>query len=147
MVCIYCGNETQVTNSRSKKRYSIIWRRRICKTCGSIATTLEQYDLATALLVTKRSGALESFQRDKLLISIARAIDHRQNAPQAASHLTQTVIEQLLKTKPIAKTVLSKNISQTTSIVLKHYDAASSIKYMSYYAPMQSRQDLRHLLH
>jgi transcriptional repressor NrdR len=146
MVCLYCGNATSVTNSRYKKRNGVIWRRRLCTSCGAILTTFEQYDLSTALLVKKRSGALQGFQRDKLLLSVARSIEHRRNASQSASELTNTIISLLLKHKPVVTTISSKDISQTTSLVLKRYDAASAIRYLSFQTPTSTKRDIRGML-
>jgi transcriptional repressor NrdR len=146
MVCLYCGNATSVTNSRYKKRNGVIWRRRLCASCGAILTTFEQYDLSTALLVKKRSGALQGFQRDKLLLSVARSIEHRRNASQSASELTNTIISLLLKHKPVVTTISSKDISQTTSLVLKRYDAASAIRYLSFQTPTSTKRDIRGML-
>lgn len=146
MVCIYCGSETAVTNSRYKKRALSVWRRRACSHCKAVVTTFESYDLSTALLVKKRSGALEEFQRDKILISIARSIEHRKNTSQAASELTNSVLSQLLIKKPVSSIISTNDISHMTSIVLKRYDAVSSIKYLSYQAPTNQARDVRSML-
>lgn len=146
MVCIYCGSETSVTNSRYKKRAMTVWRRRSCAHCKAVVTTFESYDLATTLLVKKRSGALEEFQRDKILISIARSIEHRKNISQAASELTNSVLTQLLINKPVSTIISTEDISHMTSIVLKRYDAVSAIKYLSYQAPTGSPKDVRSML-
>lgn len=146
MVCIYCGSETSVTNSRYKKRAMSVWRRRACAHCKAVVTTFETYDLATTLLVKKRSGALEEFQRDKILLSIARSIEHRKNIHQAASDLTNSVLSQLLVKKPVPTIISTEDISHVTSIVLKRYDAVSSIKYLSYQTPTGSPRDVRRML-
>jgi transcriptional regulator NrdR family protein len=111
-----------------------------------VVTTFESYDLTTALLVKKRSGALEEFQRDKILISIARSIEHRKNISQAASELTNSVLTQLLITKPVSTIISTEDISHMTSIVLKRYDAVSAIKYLSYQAPTGTPKDVRSML-
>lgn len=147
MVCLYCGSQSmRVVNSRSKIRGALVWRRRLCGSCGALLTTFESYDLESALLVKKRSGALESFQRDKLLISIARAIEHKPNTSQAASHLVQNVIQAILKTRPMPKILSSKDISHMTNLVLKRYDAASSVRYLSFQAPTSTKRDINDML-
>ncbi|MEZ6330556.1 MAG: ATP cone domain-containing protein [Candidatus Saccharimonadales bacterium] len=146
MVCIYCGHKTVVANSRSKKKNAVVWRRRLCTHCGAITTTFEEYDYSTALVVKKRSGALQAFQKDKLLLSIAKATEHRQGSTQAASELTTTIISRILKQKPIQTTILSKDISSVASLVLKHYDAASAVKYLSFQAPTNLSRDIRKML-
>jgi transcriptional repressor NrdR len=146
MVCIYCGGDTTVKNSRVKKRNNVIWRRRACGLCGAVATTFEQYDLSTALIVKKRSGRLQAFQRDKLLLSIAKSLEHRNNSSQAASELTNVVISDLLKKKPVETIISTIDISHVASLVLKRYDAASAIKYLSFQAPTSTARDVRGML-
>lgn len=145
MVCIYCGNPTSVVNSRPKKRENSVWRRRYCLVCKAILTTFEQYDLSTSLLVKKRSGALQSFERDKLLVSIAKAIDHKKNPSQSASFLTNNVMVLLLKNKPINKIMSTQDISNMTFLSLKRYDPASAIKYLSF-QKQQSAKDIKRML-
>ena len=65
MVCIYCGGETKVTNSRLQKRNNQVWRRRQCLECKGVFTTHEAVDLSSALLIDK-SGAPEPFISDLL---------------------------------------------------------------------------------
>ena len=146
MVCIYCKNPTSVTNSRANNRDVAVWRRRLCSVCGAILTSFEHYELSTAFIVKKRSGALEAFQRDKLLISIARAIDHRKNPAQAASDLTKTILNQLLKPTDLSKTLSTADISRVTSLALKRYDAASSIRYLSFQSPTHMPRDIKKML-
>ncbi len=146
MVCIYCGNKTSVTNSRYKKRSNSIWRRRLCDACGAIATSFEQYDYSVALAVKKRSEAVQAFQRDKLLLSIARSVDHKKKSSQAASQLTDTVISNLLADKPVKPIISSTDISHVTSLVLKRYDAASAIRYLSFQSPTSTKRDVQGML-
>ena len=146
MVCIFCGSKTVVTNSRYKKRSNSIWRRRLCDACGAVATSFEQYDYSIALAVKKRSGSLEAFQRDKLLLSVSHAIEHKKKTSQAASQLTDTIISNLLRKKPINPIILSSEISHMTSLVLKRYDAVSAIKYLSFKSPTSTKRDVRGML-
>lgn len=146
MVCLYCGSTTQVVNSRFKKTGLTVWRRRKCSSCGAILTTFENYDLSISLLVKKRSGALQGFQRDKLIISIAKAIDHRQNSSQTVSDLTKTIVNKLLKGNKNNKIISTQDISHMASLVLKRYDAAGSIRYLSYQSPTQGKRDISKML-
>jgi transcriptional repressor NrdR len=146
MVCIYCHNQTNVVNSRPQKKTNSIWRRRSCSVCGAVSTSIEQYDLLTALMVKKQSGALEGFQRDKIIISIAKATDHRQNSPQTASFLTNNVLQKLLKKPLNDKIITTIDISNMVNFVLKHYDAGSAVRYSSFKQPTKATKDIRNIL-
>lgn len=133
MVCIYCGSETKVTNSRHKKKTNETWRRRECLNCQAVFTTLELTDLGGSLSVKDKKGHLEPFERDKLWLSIMSACGHRKDASQAASSLTATVISQLLP--QINQATLSKEeIVETVAQVLKRFDKAANVSYLAYHS-------------
>ena len=69
MVCLQCGSETKVVNSRLQKRSNQVWRRRQCSSCQSIFTTQETADYSSIWLVKHSSGKLVPFSRDKLFLS------------------------------------------------------------------------------
>src|SRR5665213_2899375 len=112
MVCLYCQGKTKVNNSRSSKKTLQIWRRRQCKSCGAIFTSLERPDFFGSLIVERLSGQYEPFSADKLFISIYESCKHRADPLSDARALTNTITANLLKTA--RKGVLSR--SDITSI-------------------------------
>ena len=146
MVCAYCSGKTAVINSRIQKRSISVWRRRQCLVCGLVATSIEQYDLSSTIVVKKRSGASESFSRDKLLISVAKSTDHRQHSNQTASELTTTIISELKKKHIPFNAISSQDISQMANLVLKRYDAASAVRYLSFQKPLRDAKDIKSAL-
>ena len=145
MVCIYCGNETKVTNSRRQKLDNSVWRRRKCKSCHSLLTTQEKIDLEQALRIQKKDGSLEPFYRDKLYLSIYRAIDHLKNPKITASSLTNTVLRRVFKLKGNG-IIDSNQLSTITAHTIKLYDAAAGVRYLSFKSPTQLPNDVRRLL-
>ena len=143
MVCIYCKQNTAVSNSRLQKRQNSVWRRR---TCHARMTSVETYDLSSCLVVEKRSGALEPFYRDKLLLSLALSLNHRTQALRAASELCSTVISKLLKNVSTDRNISTTDISYMAILVLKRFDATSAIKYQSFLNPATSAKAVRYLL-
>jgi transcriptional repressor NrdR len=73
MVCIYCGGETKVTNSRLQRRNNQVWRRRECLACQSVFTTHESVELESALSVSQ-NGRLTPFLPDLLLKELMMAL-------------------------------------------------------------------------
>lgn len=145
MVCPFCNKETEVINSRPQKRTNGVWRRRHCFDCQRIFTTVEKADLSASIRVQKRSGDLEPLSEAKLMISLYRALDHQNNAPEVALDLSQTIIKSVLKftNGPL---VPSSAISHEVIIVLKRFDAAAAIRYKSFQSPMTSKRDIRKTL-
>ncbi|WP_375672588.1 ATP cone domain-containing protein, partial [Bartonella sp. AA16SXTY] len=77
MRCPYCQYEdTQVKDSRPSEEGTVIRRRRICSVCGGRFTTFERVQLRE-LLVLKKSGRYEPFDRDKLMRSVEIAVRKR----------------------------------------------------------------------
>lgn len=132
MVCIYCGGETQVVNSRHQKRSNQVWRRRQCQTCQGIFTSYEAADLTGSLLFRATLGHVEPFQRDYLFLSVHQAVGHRKTAAEDARALTDTIVGRLrghIQDAGIERTQL---VSVTTE-VLKRFDRAAASAYAAYH--------------
>jgi transcriptional repressor NrdR len=127
MNCVYCGNETRVTNSRLQKRSNQVWRRRRCKACKAVFTTLEAVDLPTTLIVDSR-GRSEPFLPDKLYTEVLLALQDRKDCYEAAREVTNTIIKELLKLpdKPLFR---SDQISRVAGAVLKRFDKRAYLRY------------------
>jgi transcriptional repressor NrdR len=77
MRCPFCGHEdSQVKDSRPSEDNSAIRRRRHCPECGGRFTTFERVQLRE-LIVVKKNGRRESFDRDKLERSVNHALRKR----------------------------------------------------------------------
>lgn len=133
MVCIYCGSSTKVTNSRPQKRLLQVWRRRLCTRCGAIFTTNEAVDLSTSLVVRAASGSVSPFSRDKLFVSILRAVGHRKTPLEDANALTATVIGKLLHATSEAAVAPADIIRLATTDTLKRFDTAACVQYQAYH--------------
>jgi transcriptional repressor NrdR len=131
MVCIYCGSETQVTNSRHQKRANQVWRRRKCVNCGAIFSTLEGVNTSQALSVQKKNG-LEPFSRDTLLITVYDSLRHRKTALQDATALTSTIISTLT---PLAdNAVIDRDVIVTVTItILQRFDKPAATHYQAFH--------------
>ena len=77
MRCPLCGaDDDHVVDSRAADEGRAVRRRRECHDCGQRFTTYERAELV-GLLVRKRSGALEPFDREKLRSGLDRAATDR----------------------------------------------------------------------
>lgn len=131
MVCIYCGAETSVINSRPQKRYNNIWRRRQCGGCGAVFTTSETPDFLKSLVVTN-GNSLEPFSRDKLFLSVHDSVRHRKTATSDATGLTGTIISRLypfITSGSLARA----DITHIAAATLKRFDKAAASHYRAYH--------------
>jgi transcriptional repressor NrdR len=132
MVCIQCGGETAVTNSRHQKRLNQVWRRRHCKNCGSVFTTEESASYGGSWAVQGRSGVLSPFSRDKLLLSLHRSLQHRESALNDASALADTIIKKLSSSIKEGR-LESQQVKQAVQVALNRFDKPASVHYAAFH--------------
>jgi transcriptional repressor NrdR len=135
MVCVYCGGETKVINSRRQKRNNQVWRRRQCLVCQSVFTTHEAVELESTLLVGK-NGQNRPFLPDLLLKELMYALQDRKDAYTASREVLGTVVRKLLSLpqKPVYS---PKDISETTAAVLKRFDKRAFLRYQAEHPSLQ----------
>lgn len=132
MVCPYCNADTRVINSRHKKSHNIVWRRRQCRSCGSIITSEETVRYDRALMVRRPDDSLMPLERDRLLISIYRSIAHRPAATTDAAALTETVIVTVRKAHP--EPVIALDVLRACTLdVLRRFDSLGHQHYQAYH--------------
>jgi transcriptional repressor NrdR len=135
MVCIYCGGETKVTNSRLQRRNNQVWRRRECLVCQSVFTTHESVELESALSVSV-NGQNTPFMPDLLLKELMLALQDRKDVYTASREVLGTIVRKLLALpqKPLYK---PGDISKTTAEVLKRFDRRAYLRYLANHHSLQ----------
>ena len=77
MKCPYCNYEdTKVIDSRPTEDGHAIRRRRGCEKCGKRFTTYEKVE-ESIIMIVKKDGSREAFDRGKLMNGIIRACEKR----------------------------------------------------------------------
>jgi transcriptional repressor NrdR len=132
MVCIHCGSDTKVTNSRPQKRLNQVWRRRECLNCGAIFTTSESAAYEAVWAVKNSKSKLEPFSRDKLFLSLHKSLGHRPTAILDASGLTDTVMRKLA-TQITDGLIERTQIVVTSQVVLNRFDKSASTHYAAFH--------------
>jgi transcriptional regulator NrdR family protein len=137
MVCLYCNRELAVTNSRPQKSRNQIWRRRLCKACGAVFTSVEALDLTKALIVAKSAPndsqpELQAFDRDKLFISLYESLRHRPTAASDARGLCDTIVAHIIK-KAQNGQISSRTIVGLVVNTLQHFDKAAASHYTAFH--------------
>lgn len=133
MVCIYCGSQTRVTNSRLQKRTNTTWRRRHCVRCDATFTSLEQVASDKALTVQSGTSHIIPFDRDLLFLSIYDACRHRKDAVSDASALANTVISNLWALRPATGIVQRDTIVKLVSASLNSFDRSACVHYLAFH--------------
>jgi transcriptional repressor NrdR len=95
MRCPFCAHDdSQVKDSRPTEDGGAIRRRRHCPACGARFTTFERVQLRELVLI-KKSGKREVFDRDKLARSIEIACRKRPIEPARIERLVNGLVRQL----------------------------------------------------
>ncbi len=131
MRCTVCGyKEDKVVDSRSIQEERAIRRRRECLKCGKRFTTYE-YIEEPALMVIKKDGRRQPFDRKKILSGIIRACEKR---PVSMDKMEEIVIhvERALQKKP-AREVASARIGELVMERLKVLDDVAYVRFASVY--------------
>ena len=95
MRCPFCGHDdSQVKDSRPSEDNSAIRRRRHCPECGGRFTTFERVQLRE-LIVVKKNGRRETFDRDKLERSINHALRKRPVERERVDRMITGIVRRL----------------------------------------------------
>ena len=131
MRCLYCGHlESKVIDSRSTDEGSTIRRRRECLQCGKRFTTYEKIE-SVPIMVVKKDGTRESFDRDKILNGIRRACEKR---PISADKMEEVVASiELQLSNMLIREVSSEKIGQMVMDELQKLDDIAYVRFASVY--------------
>src|ERR1700749_1360137 len=95
MRCPFCGHDdSQVKDSRPSEDNSAIRRRRHCPACGGRFTTFERVQLRE-LIVNKKNGRRERFERDKLERSLHHALRKRPVEAERVDRMVTGIVRRL----------------------------------------------------
>jgi transcriptional repressor NrdR len=131
MRCPKCGcEESKVVDSRPSENHEAIRRRRECVRCGTRFTTYERRE-ETPLLVIKKDGAKETFDRQKIMRGLVRATVKR-NIPISTLDALLDSIESELRDNGIAE-VSSQEIGNMVLKRLLNIDKVAYVRFASVY--------------
>ena len=131
MKCPFCGHEnTRVIDSRPADDNNSIRRRRVCDECDKRFTTYEKVE-EMLLMVVKRDGRRESFDRNKILNGIIRACEKR---PVSRAQMEAIVddVERGLNNM-MEKEVSTQFIGEVVMNHLKELDEVAYVRFASVY--------------
>ena len=138
MHCPFCQQpDTKVVDTRISDDGYSIRRRRECLQCHKRFTTLE----STMLLVTKRSGNSEPFDRGKVISGVRKACQGRPIDESALKALGQRV-EEDLRARGLAE-VKSEDVGRAILAPLKELDQVAYLRFASVYQDFDGLEDFQ----
>ncbi len=137
MRCPQCeSRDSRVVDSRDLDDAATIRRRRECSACGARFTTYERIE-AARLVVIKRDGVRQEFDRDKLAAGLRKALTRRP-VPDGSAERAADEIEAVLRAGGTTE-VGSARVGEVAMEKLRALDHIAYIRFASVY---QSFEDL-----
>ena len=131
MKCPYCGySESKVIDSRPADENSSIRRRRECLSCGKRFTTYETVE-SLPMVVVKKDGSRQSFDRRKVLGGMIRACEKRP-VPLAELEKIAEEIEQDLQNS-MEREISTEAIGEKVMDRLRAVDQVAYVRFASVY--------------
>jgi transcriptional repressor NrdR len=141
MRCPQCGErETRVVDSRDLDDSATIRRRRECATCSARFTTYERTE-AARLVVIKRDGGRQEFDRDKLAGGLRKALTRRP-VPDGSAEAAADEIEAELRAAGGTE-VPSSQVGALAMEKLRGIDQIAYIRFASVYQSFEDLEDLK----
>ena len=129
MKCPYCGStDTEVVETRDSEDLETIRRRRACLKCEKRFTTYERVENVN-LVVLKKDGKREQFNRDKLKNGIIRSCEKTTVSLDNIERIVTEVERELRGESGVE--VESKKIGQMVATRLKKLDKVAYIRFSS----------------
>jgi len=137
MYCPLCSAATSVVDSRLSQEGVAVRRRRVCQTCAFRFSTLEEASILD-LVVVKRDGSREPYQRQKLERGLDIALGKRSHTFQQVQQLIKSieVAIQSLRTQEITSNKLGEIVMDN----LKGFDKVGYIRFASVYRKFEDVQ-------
>ncbi len=135
MKCPFCGDqESKVVDSRRSEDGQSIRRRRECLACQRRFTTYEMVE-SLPIIVVKRDGSRQNFDRNKILNSMIRAFDKRKVDIADLDRLT-TEIEQDIQNS-LEREITTDRLGEMVMARIKPMDEVAYIRFASVYRRFQ----------
>ena len=129
MHCPYCGGrETEVVETRDSEDLDTIRRRRACLACEKRFTTYERVENVN-LIVIKKDGKREQFNREKLKTGILKSSEKTTVPVETIEKIVTEIVQELRSGDSVE--VESKKIGQMVAMRLKKIDKVAYIRFSS----------------
>ena len=131
MQCPYCDFEdTKVIDSRLSETKDAVRRRRECLSCEKRFTTYERRE-PLRLMVIKRDGGKEPFDRDKLMSGLSKACAKQQVTDEQVELMVDEIEAELRERR--RHEVTSRRLGDMVLVRLRRLDMVAYLRFASVY--------------
>jgi transcriptional repressor NrdR len=138
MRCPHCGSDDdKVIDSRTLANGESIRRRRECLSCGFRFTSYERIE-EKPLMVIKRGGRREPFERQKLERGIIRALEKRPISQLSIENLVNEIEDQAAMKGKTANEIPSSELGEMVLDNLYSLDKVAYVRFASVYRKFET---------
>ena len=131
MKCPYCGfKESKVVDSRPAEEGNSIRRRRECLSCSKRFTTYETVE-SLPMVVVKRDGSRQTFDRRKLVNGMLRACEKRPVSVAQLEKLGEEIEQELQNS--LEREISTEHVGEVVMDKLKGVDEVAYVRFASVY--------------
>lgn len=131
MKCPFCGGfDSKVVDSRPTEDGERIRRRRECISCGKRFTTFEVVE-TTPIMVKKKDGSIQAFNRDKLLNNMIKSCEKRQVSIQDLEKAVDRIEYKIVNS--LKSEISSVELGEMVMDELKKLDEVAYVRFASVY--------------
>ena len=140
MQCPWClADDDRVVDSRSVEDGASIRRRRECVACGHRYTTFERID-RVPLMVVKRSGVRQPFDRAKVIDGLRAATKNRPVTDEQLDAVAQAIEEMVRGDGSVPTT---EQVGRAVLERLQYVDEVAYLRFASVYKGFEGADDFR----
>lgn len=145
MKCPFCGHEEdKVVDSRTTSDGAAIRRRRECLSCGKRFTTYEHVE-EQSLMIIKKDGRREPFDRSKLVAGLVKACEKRPVSMEQIEQLVDEIERDL--SRSFEREVPSNEIGERVMRRLHDLDPVAYVRFASVYREFKDAEQFMRELH
>ena len=131
MKCPFCGGfDSKVVDSRPTEDGERIRRRRECIGCGKRFTTFEVVE-TTPIMVKKKDGSIQAFNRDKLLNGMIKSCEKRKVSREALERAVDSIEYKIVNS--LKNEISSIELGEMVMEELKKLDEVAYVRFASVY--------------
>lgn len=141
MRCPYCGNfNDKVIDSRTLANGSAIRRRRECTDCGYRFTSYERVE-ERPLMVVKKDGRRQPFDKEKLMRGIRRALEKRPVSGETIENLLNEIEDLAVMEGKKDSEIASARLGEIVLDILQRMDKVAYIRFASVYRHFENLEE------
>lgn len=138
MKCRYCGTtDSRVIDSRPNEDGSVIRRRRECTSCGRRFTTFERME-ENLIMVVKRDGRREPFEREKVAVGIRKACEKRPIPADVQNRLVDEICREI--NNSLDSEISTQAVGELVMRKLRTVDDVAYVRFASVYREFKDSQ-------